>query len=85
MQGIIHEYHTSTWKGKTMRNANGSLRRPMAIEPQAFADNFARTFGTTAGTLKERRTSERSTETGPQDRGADADRGTDAPREASHA
>jgi hypothetical protein len=70
-----------------MRNGKGSLRRPMAIEPQKFADNFARTIGTTTGTLKERRTSERSAESdpAPQGGGADADRGADSPGEASHA
>jgi hypothetical protein len=55
-----------------MRNGKGSLRRPMAIRPQAFADNFARTFGTTAGMLKERRTSARSTETGALDSGPES-------------
>jgi hypothetical protein len=48
-----------------MSNGKGSLRRPMAVKPEAFANNFARTFGTTAGTLKERRTPVPSTETDP--------------------
>ncbi|HEY9449256.1 MAG TPA: hypothetical protein VIQ60_05860 [Gemmatimonadaceae bacterium] len=52
-----------------MRNGKGSLRRPMAVKPEAFANSFARTFGTTAGTLKERRTAVRSTETDTQGSG----------------
>lgn len=38
-----------------MRNGKGSLRRPMVVEPEVFAANFARTFGTTVGALKARR------------------------------
>ncbi|HET7621576.1 MAG TPA: hypothetical protein VFK39_06720 [Gemmatimonadaceae bacterium] len=47
-----------------MANGKGSLRRPMAVEPDVFASNFARTFGTTAGTLKESRDSSYSTDDG---------------------
>jgi hypothetical protein len=48
----------------------------MAVEPEVFATNFARTFGTTAGTLKESRDSSGSTDGGEQrtDRDALAER-----------
>lgn len=68
-----------------MHNAKDSLGWPMAIEPRAFAGNFARTFGITAGTLKELRTQERSTETGPQRRGAGEDDTTRAAKGSCHA
>ena len=54
-----------------MRNGKGSLRRPMAIKPEAFANNFARTFGTTEGTLKAQRTPARSAEAGAQGSGVE--------------
>ncbi len=55
-----------------MRNGKGSLRRPMAVEPDVFATNFARTFGTTVGTLKENRDSALSTDSGAQRADRDA-------------
>ena len=43
----------------------------MAIKPEAFANNFARTFGTTEGTLKAQRTPARSAEAGAQGSGVE--------------
>jgi hypothetical protein len=61
-----------------MRNGKGSLRRPMAIKPEVFADNFARSFGNLAGTLKTHRTPVHSTDTGTQGSGRDgATRGSE--------
>ena len=44
----------------------------MAIEPDEFASNFARTYGTTVGTLKEKRDSALSTDSGAQRADRDA-------------
>jgi hypothetical protein len=44
----------------------------MAVEPDVFATNFARTFGTTAGTLKENRDSTLPTDGGAQRADGDA-------------
>jgi hypothetical protein len=65
-----------------MRNGKGSLRRPMAVEPDVFATNFARTFGTTVGALKEKRDSTLSTDGGAQQ--ADRDAVTEGSKNARH-
>jgi hypothetical protein len=65
-----------------MRNGKGSLRRPMAIEPDLFATNFARTFGTTVGTLKEKRDSALSTDGGTQP--TDRDAATEGAKRVRH-
>lgn len=65
-----------------MRNGKGSLRRPMAVEPDVFATNFARTFGTTVGTLKKDRDSALSTDVGAQR--ADRDALTERSKNARH-
>jgi hypothetical protein len=65
-----------------MRNGKGSLRRPMAVEPEVFATNFARTFGTTVGALKEKRDSALSTDAGAQR--ADRDVRTEGSKDVRH-
>jgi hypothetical protein len=54
----------------------------MAVEPDEFATNFARTFGTTVGTLKENRDSASSTDGGAQR--ADRDVLTEASKNVRH-
>ena len=54
----------------------------MAVERDVFATNFARTFGTTTGTLKDNRDSTLSTDGGAQR--ADRDAPTEQSKDVRH-